>query len=127
MELPINENDEAAWARWLPGRREGIPRAWPEEGERRRAADGDEYELVARLAKLDPLEMRKTLEMRARLWRDGAVVAEEVGRLEENLYFVPEILLMLGVAGFGEVAVEGRYNAQPATPDDGTVVFVART
>jgi len=126
QELPINDVDERRWARWLPGRREGLPRAWPPEGERRRAADGDEYELVGRLASLDPLEMRQTLEMRARLWRDGVAVTEEIGRLDESLYFVPEILLMLRVAEFAEVAVEGRYNGRPATPDDGTVVFVAR-
>jgi SAM-dependent methyltransferase len=125
-ELPFNERDEAQWARWLPGRRDAIPHPWPEEGERRRAADGDEYELVGRLAELDPLEMRQTLEMRARLWHNGAIVAAEVGRLAESLYFVPEILLMLGVAGFGDVAFEGRYNGRPATPEDGTVVFVAR-
>lgn len=127
LEMPFNDRDEAAWVRWLPGHRADIPVEWPEAGERRRAADGDDYELVGRLADLDPLEMRHTLETRARLWHDGAIVAEEFGRLDESLYFVPEILLMLGVAGFGDVTVEGRYTGRPAKPEDGTVVFVART
>ncbi len=43
-----------------------------------------------------------------------------------NLYFAQELLLMLEVAGFSDVAMEGRYNGAPATPDDATVVFVAR-
>lgn len=126
LELPFNERDEAFWARWLPGHRDAIPNAWPDAGERRRAADGDEYELVGRLVNLDPREMRHTLEMRARLWRDGEMIAEEVGRLAESLYFVPEVLLMLDIAGFDHVAVEGRYTGLAATADDGTVVFVAR-
>ncbi len=125
-EMPFDDKDETSWGRWLPGHRGDIPRAWPETGDRRRASNGDEFELVGRLAELDPLEQRHTLEMRARLIRDGAIVAEEFGRLEESLYFVPELRLMLDVAGFDDVSVEGRYNGLPATADDGTVVLVAR-
>ncbi len=33
---------------------------------------------------------------------------------------------MLDVAGFEDVTLEGRYNGQPATPEDETLVFVAR-
>ena len=124
--MPFEGKDEASWARWLPGHRDDLPRAWPETAERRRARNGDEFELVGRLAELDPLEGRQTLEIRARLIRDGAVVAEEFGRLGESLYLVPELRLMLDVAGFVDVAVEGRYNGLPAMGDDGTVVITAR-
>ena len=126
LELPYNTDDETRWARWLPGHRAGLPRAWPEEGDRQRAANGDEYELVGRLLELDPLEARERLEMRTRLFRSGSLVADEFGRLDQNLYFVPEIRLMLSVAGFEDVSVEGRYTGRPAENDDGTVVFVAR-
>jgi hypothetical protein len=126
QDLPFEGLDQADWTRWLPGNRRDLPREWRASGERRRAADGGEYELIGRLVELDPLEQRHSLQMRARLWRDGELVAEEVGSLDENLYFVQELRLMLKVAGFSDVAVEGRYTGEPATPDDGRVVFVAR-
>jgi len=126
-ELPYAGMDAERWARWLPGGRAGIPRAWPAEGDRRRTADGDEIELVSRLGAFDPLEQRAVLEMRARLWHDGAVAAEEEGRLTEKQYFAQEVLLLLDEAGFADVTVEGGHTGRPATADDGTVVFVART
>ena len=125
-ELPYANQDQERWARWLPGHRDGIPREWPAEGERRRASDGDEIELVSRLAELDPLGQRQTLEMRARLWRGGQIVKEEAYNLQESLYFAQEILLLLDDAGFRELAVEGGYTGRPATADDGMVAFLAR-
>ena len=124
-ELPYEHLDEQRWGGWLPGNRAGIPRVWPEEGDRRTAANGDEIELINRLFELDPLAQRHTLEIRARLWRDGAVVAEEQYQLGESLYFTQEVLLMLADVGFRDVTVESRYSGQPATPDDGVVMFVA--
>lgn len=125
-ELPYGRQDEKQWALWLPGHRVRIPGEWPTEGDRRTTADGDEIELSARLAELDPLNQRRTLEMRARLWHEGQIVKEEYHSLEECWYFAQEILLMLEVAGFRDVAIEGNYTGQPATADDGMVVFVAR-
>ena len=107
----------------------GVPRAWDDDGERKRTADGDEIELESRLAALDPIAQRHTLEMRARLWRGGKLVAEETSRLAESLYFVQEILLLLEEAGFLDVAVEGGnggYAGEPVTPDDPVVMLVAR-
>ena len=124
--LPYADRDETGWAQWLPGRRVGTPHEWPTQGDRRRASDGDEIELVSRLAEFDPLAQRKTLEMRARLWRHGQVVKEESYRLKENLYFAQEILLLLDEAGFHDLAVEGGYTGRPAAADDGMVAFVAR-
>jgi SAM-dependent methyltransferase len=126
VQLPFDSKDEASWARWLPGHRGDIPSPWPENADRRRASNGDEFELVGRLAELDVLGQRHILEMRSRLFRDGLMVAEEFGRLGESLYFLPELRLMLDVAGFDDVSVEGRYNGLPATSDDGTVVVIAR-
>ena len=124
--LPYADRDEKGWSHWLPGRRVSTPHEWPTEGDRRRAADGDELELVSRLAEFDPLAQRKTLEMRARLWHGGQVVKEESYRLKENLYFAQEILLLLDQAGFHDLAVEGGYTGRPATANDGMVAFVAR-
>ncbi|MEO8207830.1 MAG: methyltransferase domain-containing protein [Chloroflexota bacterium] len=127
-ELPYADGgtSEERWARWLPGHRPGIPLNWPTEGDRRRTADGDEIELINRTFEFDPLEQRRTLEIRARLWRGGVIVAEEEHRLAENLYFAQEIVLLLDEAGFRDVRVEGGYTGRPATPDDGSVVFVGR-
>jgi SAM-dependent methyltransferase len=123
--LFYSEKDPARFARWLPGHHIGAPRDWRDR-DRRVAADGDEFELDSRVLEMDPLLARYVMEIRARLWRDGALVAEEVGRLAENAYFVPELRLMLGVAGFSEVTVQGRYHDRPANADDTTVVFLAR-
>jgi SAM-dependent methyltransferase len=124
--LPYEGSDERIWARWRAGNRGDLPRDWPVDGERRRTADGDEIELISRMAELDPLGQVQTLEMRARLWHAGQVIAQEERALRENLYFAQELLLMLADAGFGEGTIEGGYQGRPATPDDGFVVFVAR-
>jgi hypothetical protein len=52
--------------------------------------------------------------------------AQEEHRLAINLYFAHELVLMLEDAGFNEVAIEGAYSGDPATADDGDVVFMAR-
>jgi SAM-dependent methyltransferase len=123
--LPYGQ-DERWWARWLPSRRAELPEAWPESGDRRRLGDGDELEWITRLAELDPLEQRQALEMRARLWRGSEFVREEEHVLLENLYFLEEVLFMLGTAGFTGIEVEGGYEGRPATRDDGMVVIVAK-
>ena len=75
---------------------------------------------------LDPLEQRQTLEMRAELWREGRLVAEEDRLLQENLYFRNEILLMLANAGFADVSVRAGYSVKKPTADDTMLVFIAR-
>lgn len=123
----LNDTDDPgrlAW--WLPGHRPSLPRAWRDDVERKVAANGDEFELDARVIEHDPLRAREVLEIRARLWRAGTVVAEEVGRLAENQYLVPELSLMLAVAGFGDVRVEAGYTGREATGADSFVLFVAR-
>jgi hypothetical protein len=115
------------WRRWLREERPGAPREWSDDdGERRRASDGTELALQSRLLALDPLEQRATLEIRARQWREGELVAEEYHTLDIGLYFTNELVLMLERAGFVVDAVQGGHEERPATPDDDFVVFVAR-
>jgi hypothetical protein len=97
-DLPYGAMDERRWSQWSPGHGTQQPDPWPERGERRRAADGDEIELLQRTVDLDPLAQRWTLELRARIWRDDAVVLEEEQRMRINLYFAQELLLMLEAA-----------------------------
>jgi SAM-dependent methyltransferase len=118
--------DAAEWSYWPAEERRRLPAPWPEEGMRKRASDGDEIELLIRLAALDPLEQVATRELRARLWRDGRVVEEERHVLLERLYLRNEVLAMLEAAGFGAVEVLGDHTLEAATAESGVLVFVAR-
>jgi SAM-dependent methyltransferase len=102
------------------------PSPWPESRPRARLADGDELELLTRTAAMDLIERVETMEVRVRLWHDDRLVAEEEGRLLWTTYTVEELRAMLADAGFAGISVEGPYSGRPATPDDETVVFVAR-
>jgi SAM-dependent methyltransferase len=121
---PHDNADE--WTYWLPRRRHELPAPWPESALRKRAADGDEIALSSRLVDLDPLQQRQTRQIRAQLWRGDECIQEEVGFLLENLYFVPELRLMLAATGFSDVDVREGYTDQPATPDTTALVFIAR-
>jgi SAM-dependent methyltransferase len=122
-ELPYNQDQ--LWPARLPTSDQQFPLDWPAAGERLRLSDGEELELLVRLAQFDPLLQRRALDVRARLWRADSLVIEEEHELTENLYFVQELLLLLEACGFSDIAVEGRYTGRPATPEDGTVVVVA--
>lgn len=72
------------------------------------------------------MEQQLILEVRAELWREGRLVAQEDRLLQENLYFCNEILLMLANAGFTDVSVRAGYSVKKPTADDTMLVFVAR-
>ena len=119
--------DTHRWPYWLAKEREGaLPCPWRETGDRRVAPDGAEYELRSRLVDLDPLSQKYTFEMRAAMWRDGELVAEEEHSLELTTYFTHEVLYMLQVAGFSEVTLRAGSRDEPPTAEDDVVVFVAR-
>jgi SAM-dependent methyltransferase len=115
------------WSHWPKGEQRGeLPRPWGELGEPRRGSDGNDYALNSRLVSLDPLEQQAVLEMRAYMWRDRDLLAQEEHRITINLYFRNELLLMLERAGFVAVVVHGDHEEREATPDDDFLVFVAR-
>lgn len=122
-ELPYNQ--DSVWPEWLPTSGKRYPHPWPASGDHLGLSSGEELELLVRLAHFDPLLQRRTLDLRARLWRAGTLVVEAEHQLQENLYFVQELLLLLEACGFSDIGVEGRYTLRPATPADGTVVMVA--
>jgi SAM-dependent methyltransferase len=126
LDIEVPYADTAQWPLWLKDERDELPElaSAPERG--RRAADGAEYGLRSRYLAVDPLEQRVSLEMHARLWRDGALEAEEIQRLDIGLYFKNELLLMLERAGFGHVVVHGDHVEAAPTPDDEFIVFVAQ-
>ena len=118
--------DPTQWGYWLPERRRELPQEWPTNGERRRGSDGDEIELTGRLYDLDPAAQVVTMQMRPRLWRDGAVVSEEEHTIRITLYFRDELVRMLTDAGFGGVEVQSAYSGAPPTRDDTALVFIAQ-
>ena len=111
-----------------PGTFDGmtIPEPWPDAKPRARLADGDELELLRRTASWDPATSVEVMEIRARLWREDALLAEEEGRLAFVHYSPEDLRSMLADAGFGEVSFERPYSGRPSEPDDATVVVVAR-
>ncbi len=115
-----------AWQAWLKKERARLPSPPQPPGERRRAADGAEYALCTRLLAFDPLDQSGTRELRAYMWRDGELVAEEEHRLTMRLYFRNELVMMLENAGFVEVSVHSGYTGGEPTGDEDFLVFTAR-
>ncbi|MBD0329023.1 MAG: class I SAM-dependent methyltransferase [Thermoleophilia bacterium] len=126
LDVEVPYSNPHCWRCWTKEGRAELPRAWPPSAERRRGSDGAEYELASRLVELDPLRQSLTRKMRARMWRDGELLAEEEHRLTVNMYFANELVLLLERAGFGEAAVEAGHERREPTPDDDFVVAVAR-
>jgi SAM-dependent methyltransferase len=114
------------WMAWTPEKHKELPRRWPEEGERKAAANGDELEWLNRTLDVNPLEQRTTLQTRIRLWRGGEMVKEEEYTLTQNEYFRNEMLLLLGRAGFVDVAVTAGHSDAPARPEDTVLGLIAR-
>ena len=118
--------DTHLWPLWRGESREELPRPWREPGERRAGSDGAEYALCSRIVALDPLSQHVTIELRAWMWREGELVAEEQHELELNMYFTHEVALLLERAGFVDVQLRAGYDERAPTADDDFVVFVAR-
>jgi SAM-dependent methyltransferase len=114
------------WRYFLKEERSVLPRPWRDNGERRRVADGSELELRSRVVDVDPLAQRATMEMNARLWLGGELVAEEEHTLATTLHSTREIVLELEAAGFSAVEVRAGYEDRLPTGDDDFVVFIAK-
>jgi len=114
------------WQYWPKEKRQELPRPWRDEGERRIGADGTEYELLSRIAGVDALAQRVTLEMRAFMRRGGELVAEEDYVLPMTMYFTRELELMLERTGFVDIEVRAALSDREPTADDDFVVFIAR-
>jgi SAM-dependent methyltransferase len=113
------------WVSWAGEYRRSLPEPWPEEGSRRVASDGSEHVSRFRMVQIDPLEQTYMRQVRLEKWETGRLVVSEEYALRGNMYLKPELLLMLKVAGFREIAVHGDYTDDPATADSNELVFVA--
>lgn len=125
FDVEVPYSDERQWSYWLTEGRRTLPQPW-RAGERRVGSDGTEYELRSRTVAFDPLEARITRELRALMWQEGELVADERYTLTENRYFGNELVLMLQRAGFVDVEVRGEYNDEEPTGDEDFLVFLAR-
>lgn len=118
--------DPTHWEYWPKERRVSLPAPEPRPRSRSLASDGAEYALRTRLLSVDPLDQSASFEMRAEVWRDGALEIEEVRRLDARYYFPGELLLMVERAGFPDVALHGDHVEAEPTGGDEFVVVVAR-
>lgn len=100
-------------------------RDWPAGGEHRRMADGDELEILDRVAGWDAQALRLTLETRIRLWSRGQMVREETRKLTANVYTASQIAQMLDDAGFHDVRVTKNYTESPYAPGDEMISVIA--
>jgi SAM-dependent methyltransferase len=114
------------WQFWLSGSRDQLPEAWPETIGKAPPQDGSDYELYSRIAALDPLEQRLTLQMRTLLWQGAQIITDDVYTLTSNLYFRNELRQMLELAGFEVEAIQGDYTPAEATAENRFIVFIAR-
>jgi SAM-dependent methyltransferase len=122
----VRWNDSPAWLSRLPEGRRALPQEWPASGERKLLADGCELELVARTVAMDPLEEVATRQIRARLWRAGELLQEEVHTQKLEDYSKNELVLMLERAGFDAIEIFGDHSDEPAAADHKYLVFLAR-
>jgi len=122
----VRWNDPPAWLARLPRNRHGPPEPWPESDERQLLSDGSELELSTRTVSTDPLENVAVRQIRARLWRDGALVQEEIHTQKLDDYSKNELVLMLERAGFENIRLYGDFTDEPATADHKNLIFVAQ-
>ena len=92
-------NDPPAWLSRLPQNRRSLPEEWPSSSERKLLADGTELEIAARTVSVDPLEESQTRQIRARLWRNGELLEEQVHTQRYEEYGKNELVLVLEHAG----------------------------
>ena len=114
------------WPLWLKENRGSLPEPWPEGPEIKHAVDGSEYRTWFRRIDLNPLEQSFTSQVRIEKWQDGRLVAQDELSLTGLMYFKNELLLMLQVAGFDDIAIYGDYSDQEATAENRELIFVAQ-
>ena len=125
LDIEVPYANARHWAYWPRESHAGLPEPATAPQSRRRVSDGSELGLKVRVVELDPLEQTQILEICAERWREGAIEAEETHRLNVNLYFKNELVLMLERAGFVDIQVCGDHNDDAPTTDDAFLVFAA--
>ncbi len=125
-QMPYGERSAWAWQDWIAENRRRLdPEFWT-EAEVEQTADGREFRSRFRMADLNPLKQVMVQQTHIEVWQDGQMMTQEERTLTSNIYFMHEMLLLLRAAGFVDLAVEGDYTRDKATPEHNMLVFVAR-
>jgi SAM-dependent methyltransferase len=119
-------NDPPAYLSRLPENRHSLPEEWPSSTERKPLPDGTDLEITARTVSVDPLEETQTRQLRARLWRNGELLEEQVHTQRYEEYGKNELVLVLEHAGFSDIQIFGDFSNEPATADHKELTFIAR-
>lgn len=126
LNIQAEYNSPEAWSLWLPDKRNALPEPWPQDGHPRIAADGSEHRGYFRTTDLDPLNQTYTRGVRLEKWVDDELAASEQYALTGRMYFKSEVELMLKVAGFENILIQGDYSQSPAAGEHDEIVFTAR-
>lgn len=121
FEAPWTDAD--TWTRWPPEQRRELPVSW---GSEELAPDGSLVKRNSTLEAVDPLDRSVMWRVRYEVWREGRLEHEEAHSMRERWHFPSELRLMLQVAGFRDIELEGAYEHRAPTPDDAFLVFIAR-
>lgn len=116
--------DAGTWAKWTPKGRRELPVPWGSDETTR--PDGSVMKTFATLESVDPFDRVATRRVRFELWRNGQLERVEVHVMRERWHFPTELRLMLEVAGFRDIKLEGGYEHRPPTGDDTFLVFLGR-
>jgi SAM-dependent methyltransferase len=125
LNIQAEYTDTHVWNMWTPEFRLSLPESWPEDGKLRIASDGSEHRGYFRTKKLDPLNQSYTRETRLEKWIAGELVQSEEYELVGCMYLKSEVELMLKMAGFAKIFVQGDYLSEPATDEHEEIIFTA--
>jgi SAM-dependent methyltransferase len=126
FDLTARWNDRPAYVSRLPENRHALPEDWPSSTERKLLGDGTELEIIARTVSVDPLEETQTRQLRARLWRNGELLEEQVHTQRYEEYGKNELILVLEQAGFSDIQIFGNYSDELATVEHLDLLFLAK-
>lgn len=119
-------NDPPAYLSRLAENRNSLPEEWPSSTERNLLADGTELEIAARTVAVDPLDESQIRQRRARLWRNGELLEEQIHTQRYEEYGKNELVLVLELAGFSDIQIFGDFSDEPATANHNELIFIAR-
>ena len=120
-----NRESPRLWPSWVE--QPELPRPWPQRADERTLGDGTVLAMKSRMVDFDPLEQHIRMEISVRHTdAQGAPLAEETGKIDINLYFKNELMLMLDQAGFRRTTVSAFGSDQPPQPwRDARILFRA--
>lgn len=125
LDTGVRTPSDAALAKWVRRKASQLPEAWPADGDRRRAANGDELELRTRRLSTDLTTRVRTTQIRVSLLREGTVIEEEEREIRICLHSTEELSEMLLSAGFSPPEIVEGYSGGYSVGDEPATIFLA--